>query len=267
MKKIYQTILLCAMSFALVGCSKRNFEKEINEAIEVGNFTLAHTVLADSFEDYKKEGGVYALEEAQTYVNCLIKLYTSEVDYLIEQMDNDCSERVVALYKEFEGKQKRDVHFIKMTDEEFATHILDLAISTKNDFLIEKCLSSIGVYSPKSIQYILTNNDEGENIVMTELSSVSVFSNFSEGEYYGSKENTYEDNKTKINNHNQACITVIYHAIRNNNISLAKEALRIMVPTLGKLDDGSYHVHYSMDDMEKANDIIEKAIADGSLTE
>ena len=264
MKKIYQIIMLCAIGIALVSCGKRNFEKEINDAIEASDFILAHTILTDCLEDYKKpgSGGI----EQTTYLNCFVKLYTSEVNYLIEQGDMDCSNRVIALYKEFEGKQIRDVCFTRMTDTEFANHILELAINSKNDYMIEKCLTSIGVYNPKSIQYILSNNSEGESVVMKEL-SVSGFSNFSEGEWYGDKRDIFENDKAQINNHNQACLTVIYHAIRNNNISLAKEALRIMVPTLGELDDGSYHVHYSMDDMEKANDIIEKAIADGSLTE
>lgn len=263
MKKIYQIIMFCAMVVALASCGKINYEKEINDAIEASDFILAHTILTECLEDYRKpgSGGI----GQSTYVNCLVKLYTSEVNYLIEQEDIDCSNRVIALYKEFEGKQIGDAGIIKMTDTEFANHILELAINTKNDYLIEKCLTSIGVYNPKSIQYILSNNSEGESVVMKELSSVSVFSNLSEGEWYGHNRVTFEKDKAHINNHNQTCITVIYHAIRNNNISLAKEALRIMTATLGEADDEN--VHYSKDDMEKANEIIEKAIADGSLTE
>lgn len=254
MKKIFQLFILCVASIALISCGSRNFEGEIEEAVAANDFEQAHKILSECLDDLHKESD--GLKQG-IYVRCIVKVYTSEVNYLIESGDKSSSDRIIALYKEFSGKQMRETATFDMSDQEFGDYILNLALNTDNEYLIEKCLTSVGLYSPKSVLFILSHNSDSEDMILSELSSISIITTIGEGERADPDHYKVKEYKTMVNNHNQTCLAIINYAVRNNNKTIANSAFRLMKENLTS-ERGNYNAHYVPDDIEKAKSIIEE---------
>lgn len=114
MKKIYQIIMLCAMSFALVGCAK-NYQKEIEAACGNNDFEKAYQLLAEAKEDLK----IYEVVDLETFV------FDKEVQFLISQDNDECSNRLAYLFKEQEVSKKQIYKY------------LDLGLKNENGILIQ----------------------------------------------------------------------------------------------------------------------------------
>lgn len=263
MKKIFQLFILCVASIALISCGSRNFEGEIEEAVAANDFEQAHKILSECLDDLHKESD--GLKQG-IYVRCIVKVYTSEVNYLIESGDKSSSDRIIALYKEFSGKQLRDARSVEMSDIEYGNHILELAVNTSNQYLIEQCITSLGLVSSKSAAYILENNDDGKNVLINGLAKASAFAVPSSGYYgnsgYGVSE--VEDFGIRINELNQVCLYIINQAIVQNDKELANKVLLFMKENLVLSNSD---ISYSTDEIDKAKSKINEAFGNETRDE
>lgn len=121
MKKIYQIVMLCAMSFALVGCSsstennsETNYEVDYKEACEQGNFKEAYIIvdrLKKEMLDFESDNGYELGNHYDRYVTKLKILKQKyedarhyvilrETSYLLEHNGLDALPQIAFTVKE-----------------------------------------------------------------------------------------------------------------------------------------------------------------------
>lgn len=101
MKKIYQVIMLCAMSFALAGCGN---SLDYKAAVKDGNYEKAHEILSKLHEQYIEQNRRFCNEEEYGKVN---NQYFSALDYIYGQemreiiaRDENCTDKIIFLLSE-----------------------------------------------------------------------------------------------------------------------------------------------------------------------
>lgn len=271
MKKIYQIIMMCAMSFALVGCSifEKDYEKAIYDAVEEGNFSEAHDLLnellkyADNLTRKKGYYKDYAIQ-MNAYSRSERLLYTSEIGYLIEQEDNSTNDRIIALLKEFSGHKIIDPTTIddaQMTFEELVEYLSTNAVNLHKDELIEKFFTSAAAWSGYSAVYLLENNENASSILISSLSKLGSFpappaDNVRRG----------DDVIDRINDYNEACMFLLNQAIMRKNKDLALQTQALIRDDL-KYGNYSGNWYYSQETKKQAEEKINEAIEMGVFDE
>lgn len=102
MKKIYQVIMLCAMSFALAGCGN---SLDYKAAVKDGNYEKAHEILGELHDLYlaQNDRDVFGIEEydkvCNNYFSALDYVYGQEMREIIAN-DENCTDKIIFMLSE-----------------------------------------------------------------------------------------------------------------------------------------------------------------------
>lgn len=119
MKKIYQIIILCAMSIAIASCgnstpSWNNYKGDYRTAVQNGDYEAAHKIIKQLRMDFEEEraeqlakGEEFEADErmsveykAQTYFEAIKDVYCSEVMYLMSDNNSEVDTKIIFLLNE-----------------------------------------------------------------------------------------------------------------------------------------------------------------------
>lgn len=123
MKKIYQIIMLCAMSIAIASCgnstpsgneSKVDYKGDYRTAVQNGDYEAAHKIIKQLRMDFEEEraeqfakGEEFGEDErmsveykAQTYFEAIKDVYCSEVMYLMSDNNPEVDTKIIFLLNE-----------------------------------------------------------------------------------------------------------------------------------------------------------------------
>ena len=178
MKKIYQIIMLCAMSIAIASCGNSNpfgSKGDYRTAVQNGDYEAAHKIIKQLGMDFEEEraeqlakGEEFGEDErmsveskAQTYFEAIKEVYCSEVMYLMSDNNAEVDTKITFLLNELpnlgikypEGREYRwgvpqDQYLNYFLYSEsvrcnniVCDKILSIAIAMKNDKMAKLALS------------------------------------------------------------------------------------------------------------------------------
>ena len=181
MKKIYQIIMLCAMSIAIASCGNSNpfgSKGDYRTAVQNGDYEAAHKIIKQLGMDFEEEraeqlakGGDFGTDErmsveskAQTYFEAIKDVYCSEVMYLMSDNNSEVDTKIIFILNELpnlgikyqEGKelhfrgyaeyQKECLNYFLYSESVRCNNtvcdkILSIAIAMKNDKMAKLALS------------------------------------------------------------------------------------------------------------------------------
>lgn len=179
MKKIYQIIMLCAMSIAIASCGGGGSGKaDYKSAIGINDYEAAHKIIKQLGMDFEEEraeqlakGRDFRTDErmsveskAQTYFEAIKDIYCSEVMYLMSDNNSEVDTKIIFILNEMpnlgikyeEGKalhfsgypeyQKECLNYFLYSESVRCNNIvcdkiLSIAIAMKNDKMAKLALS------------------------------------------------------------------------------------------------------------------------------
>lgn len=172
-RKACRSYVLFICCFALWSCST-DYVKEIDKAIEKHDFQSAHDFLKELKE---QPAALWERAEARkVYFTEFNKIMQAEITYLVNEKDQQSSDRLIGLINEYpidsnpavgtthdsdiiEGNDNYNAEVGKFND--YCNQILSRAISTKNQYLAD---AIINTYKPtlarKKVDTHLFGNDE-----------------------------------------------------------------------------------------------------------
>ncbi|MCF2634619.1 hypothetical protein [Prevotellamassilia timonensis] len=136
MKKIYQIIILCAMSIAIASCgnstpSWNNYKGDYRTAVQNGDYEAAHKIIKQLGMDFEEERaeqlakGKEFLEDermsveskAQTYFEAIKDIYCSEVMYLMSDNNSEVDTKIIFILNELPNlgikyQEGKELYFI-----------------------------------------------------------------------------------------------------------------------------------------------------------
>lgn len=149
--------LLLFICGILVGC-QTDYPKEIDRAIDQHDFQQAHLLLKEMKNEPGYKKSIFGNDAYPVYVEYVNKVIQAEISFLINERDQQGSDRLVALINEYpiesspaigtthdsdiiEGNDKYNAEVGKFND--YCNQILSRAISTKNQYLAEAIVNNI----------------------------------------------------------------------------------------------------------------------------
>ena len=154
-------VMFCAMCYGIYYWLKpTDYVKEIEEALVEKDFQQANQLLREMKDNpvYQKDESIFNHKtDYPIYVECVNKVIQAEISFLINEGDQQSSDRLVALINEYpiesnpaigtthdsdiiEGNDKYNAEVGKFND--YCNQILSRAISTKNQYLAEAIVNN-----------------------------------------------------------------------------------------------------------------------------
>lgn len=156
-------VMFCAMCYGIYYWLKpTDYVSEIEEALVEKDFQHAHQLLREMKDNsyYQKSNTIFGEVEGDgypIYVENNNKVFQAEISYLVNEGDQQSSDRLVALINEYpieskpaigtthdsdiiEGNDKYNSEVGKFND--YCNQILSRAISTKNQYLAEAIVNT-----------------------------------------------------------------------------------------------------------------------------
>ena len=172
--------LFCAMCYGVYYWLKpTDYVKEIEESLVEKNYQRANQLLREMKDNpiYQKDESIFNHKtDYPVYVECVNKVIQAEISFLINEGDQQSSDRLVALINEYpidsnpaigtthdsdiiEGNDKYNAEVGKFND--YCNQILSRAISTKNQYLAEAIVNNFKpTLERKKVDTHFIGNDE-----------------------------------------------------------------------------------------------------------
>lgn len=222
MKSFYKFLSIGAMIIAMASCSNEDkLAQQYVDACAENDFATAHAVL-DKMEIDSDHGRNYRMYDHLDYV------INKEVLYLVAQGDEQSTNRLLFLMKENKGNGNLK-----------GEHIVNLAITQNNQYLVNKMLDTGVGYSPENLKAAMTANmdDIANRMMETEydrLASESlpqlppIGSPIKSDPSGGLSE--HKKYNSSMEKHNRDCMDLLQNAIKYKNEKLATKIVALVKP-------------------------------------
>ena len=170
-------VMFCAMCYGIYYWLKpTDYVSEIEEALVEKDFQHAHQLLRGMKDDNRYKKNLLFDNEYAVYEATFNKVIQAEISYLVNEGDQQGSDRLVALINEYpivsnpaigtthdsdiiEGNDKYNAEVGKFND--YCNQILSRAISTKNQYLAEAIVNNFKpTLERKKVDTHFFGNDE-----------------------------------------------------------------------------------------------------------
>lgn len=170
-------VMFCAMCYGIYYWLKpTDYVSEIEEALVEKDFQHAHQLLRGMKDDNRYKKNLLFDNEYAVYEATFNKVIQAEISYLVNEGDQQGSDRLVALINEYpivsnpaigtthdsdiiEGNDKYNAEVGKFND--YCNQILSRAISTKNQYLAEAIINNFKpTLERKKVDTHFLGNDE-----------------------------------------------------------------------------------------------------------
>lgn len=173
-------VMFCAMCYGIYYWLKpTDYVSEIEKALVEKDFQQANQLLREMKDNpiYQKDESIFNHKtDYPIYVECVNKVIQAEISFLINEGDQQSSDRLVALINEYpiesnpaigtthdsdiiEGNDKYNAEVGKFND--YCNQILSRAISTKNQYLAEAIVNTFKpTLERKKVDTHFIGNDE-----------------------------------------------------------------------------------------------------------
>ena len=173
-------VVFCAMCYGIYCWLKpTDYVKEIESAIVEKDYQRANQLLREMKDNpiYQKDESIFKHKtDYPVYVECVNKVIQAEISYLINEGDQQSSDRLIALINEYpiesnpaigtthdsdiiEGNDKYNAEVGQFND--YCNQILSRAISTKNQYLAEAIVNNFKpTLERKKVDTHFIGNDE-----------------------------------------------------------------------------------------------------------
>jgi hypothetical protein len=173
-------VMFCAMCYGIYYWLKpTDYVKEIEEALVEKDFQQANQLLREMKNNaiFQKDESIFNHEtDYPVYVECVNKVIQAEISFLINEGDQQSSDRLIALINEYpiesnpaigtthdsdiiEGNDKYNAEVGKFND--YCNQILSRAISTNNQYLAEAIVNNFKpTLERKKVDTHFLGNDE-----------------------------------------------------------------------------------------------------------
>lgn len=173
-------VMFCAMCYGIYYWLKpTDYVKEIEEALVEKNFQQANQLLREMKDNpiYQKDESIFNHKtDYSVYVECVNKVIQAEISYLVNEGDQQASDRLIAMINEYplnsnpaigtthdsdiiEANDKYNAEVGKFND--YCNQILSRAISTKNQYLAEAIVNTFKpTLERKKVDTHFIGNDE-----------------------------------------------------------------------------------------------------------
>lgn len=180
---VVSLIFILFMGGCCYGCYRwlkpTDYVSEIEEALVEKDFQQANKLLREMKDNpiYQKDESIFNHKtDYPVYVECVNKVIQAEISFLINEGDQQSSDRLVALINEYpiesnpaigtthdsdiiEGNDKYNAEIGKFND--YCNQILSRAISTKNQYLAEAIINNFKpTLERKKVDTHFFGNDE-----------------------------------------------------------------------------------------------------------
>ena len=173
-------VMFCAMCYGIYYWLKpTDYVKEIEEALVEKDFQQANQLLREMKDNpvYQKDESIFNHKtDYPVYVECVNKVIQAEISFLINEGDQQSSDRLVALINEYPIESNpaigttHDSDIIEANDRynaevgkfnDYCNQILSRAISTKNQYLAEAIVNTFKpTLERKKVDTHFFGNDE-----------------------------------------------------------------------------------------------------------
>ncbi len=150
--------LICAMCYGIYWLiTPTDYIGKIDSALEENNFSKANTVLREMKDDNRYKPNLFGDAEYPVYLETYNKVIQAEITYLINENDQQSSDRLISLINEYPLDSSpatgttHDSDIIESNDKynaevgkynAYCNQILSRAISTGNKYLAEAIINN-----------------------------------------------------------------------------------------------------------------------------